>query len=84
MKFLFRASHNKAEYEALLAGVKLCHALEVDHLRVFSNSQLVVSRVKKEYEARDVIMVAYLSKVQDKSHTFKKFEIEHVPRYENR
>jgi len=40
----------------------------------------VVTQVKGEYEAHDVTMVAYLSKVKEKSHIVKKFEIEHVPR----
>ena len=46
----------------------------------FLGHQLVVTQVKGEYEAHDVTMVAYLSKVKEKSHIVKKFEIEHVPR----
>ena len=37
-----------------------------------------------EYEARDAVMAAYLSKVKERAKCFKKFEIQHVPRSENR
>jgi len=61
----------------------LYYALEAEHLCAFSDSQLIVSQVKGEYEARDVAMMAYLTKVKKQSLSFKKFEIEHVPRLEN-
>ena len=43
-----------------------------------------MSQVKGEYEARNAAMMAYLTKVKKRSLSFKKFEIEHVPRLENR
>ena len=75
LKFLFKASNNKGEYEALLADMDLCHTLGAERLRAFSDSQPVVSQVKGEYEVHDVTMVAYLSKVKEKSQAFKNFEI---------
>jgi len=35
LKFLFKASNNEAEYEALLAGMDLYYALGAEHLCVF-------------------------------------------------
>jgi len=32
LEFLFKASNNEAEYEALLAGMDLCYALGAEHL----------------------------------------------------
>ena len=83
LKFLFKASNNEAKYEALLASIDLCYVLWVEHLRAFSDSQLIVSNVKGEYEPHDVTMVALSSKVKEKSSFFKKFKIKHVPRSEN-
>ena len=62
----------------------LYYALEAEHLCAFSDSQLIVSQVKGEYEACDAAVMAYLTKVKEWSLSFKKFEIEHVPRSENR
>ena len=78
------ASDNAAEYEALLAGMNLCYALGAEHLCTFSDSQLIVSQVMGEYEARDAAMVVYLAKVKARSLSFKTLEIKHVPRSENR
>ena len=83
LKFLFKASNNEAEYEALLGGMDLCYTLGAEHLCAFFDSQLIVSQVMGEYEARDAVMAAYLSKVKERAKCFKKFEIKNVPRSEN-
>ncbi|XP_073107254.1 uncharacterized protein [Elaeis guineensis] len=59
LRFDFKASNNQAEYEALVAGLKLALELEVDRLKVFSDSQLVVGQIKGEFEARDPTLVKY-------------------------
>jgi ribonuclease HI len=39
------ATHNVAEYEALIAGLKLAHERGVAHIRVYTDSELVVDQV---------------------------------------
>ncbi|RVW72331.1 Transposon Ty3-I Gag-Pol polyprotein [Vitis vinifera] len=58
----FPASNNEAEYEAILFGLDLALALSVSRLRVYSDSQLVVRHVQKEYEAKYERMARYLTK----------------------
>ena len=38
LKFGFQASNNKAEYEAVIAGLNLAHSMEADQLEVCSDS----------------------------------------------
>ena len=45
LRFGFHTSNNKAEYEAVIAGLNLAHSLEVDQLEVYSDSQLVVRQI---------------------------------------
>ena len=52
LRFGFRASNNKAEYEAVIVGLNLAHSMEVDQLEVCSDSQLVVKQIEDSYEAR--------------------------------
>ncbi|RVW86821.1 Retrovirus-related Pol polyprotein from transposon 297 [Vitis vinifera] len=59
----FSASNNEAEYEAILSGLDLALALSVSKLRIYSDSQLVVRHVQKEYEAKDARMARYLAKL---------------------
>jgi len=84
LKFMFKTPNNEAEYEALLADMEIYSKLGEECLKAFSDSQLVVSQMKGEYEAHDPSMVAYLAKVKKKYTMFKKFKIEHVPWSKNR
>ncbi|XP_074373692.1 uncharacterized protein LOC141714046 [Apium graveolens] len=49
IRFTFLLTNNEAEYQALLAGLSLAKNLEVKHLRVFSDSILVVKHFSGEY-----------------------------------
>ena len=52
-RFGFQVSNNKAEYEAVIAGLNLTHSMEADQLEICSDSQLVVKRIEDSYEAKD-------------------------------
>ena len=65
LRFGFRASKNKAEYEAVIAGLNLAHSMEVDQLEICSDSQLVVKQIEDSYEARGEKMILYLKKVRE-------------------
>ncbi|GFZ18321.1 hypothetical protein Acr_27g0000600 [Actinidia rufa] len=56
----FKATNNEAEYEALLAGLRVATELGAQSLEVFSDSQLVVNQVQGDYLAKDARMIAYL------------------------
>ena len=47
----FKASNNEAEYEALIAGLKLATTMEADVVVVFYDSQLIVNQAIGEYAA---------------------------------
>ena len=49
LRFGFKASNNKAEYEALLAGLRLTKEMGAEKLEIFSDSQLIVNEVISEY-----------------------------------
>ena len=65
LRFRFQASNNEAEYEAVIAGLKLAHSMEVDQFEVCSDSQLVVRQIEDTYEAKSEKMILYLKKVRD-------------------
>ena len=49
LQFEFKASNNKAEYEAIIAGLKMSKALGAKMVHIKSNSQLVVGQINSEY-----------------------------------
>ncbi|KAK3019363.1 hypothetical protein RJ639_004337 [Escallonia herrerae] len=81
--FGFQASNNKVEYEALLGGIRLAHALKVDSLSVHNDSLLVVNHVLEDYEARDKRMAQYLQLVKTLASKFKNFTIHQIPQDQN-
>ncbi|XP_074373897.1 uncharacterized protein LOC141714265 [Apium graveolens] len=83
IRFDFPLTNNEAEYEALLAGMKLARSLEAKHLRAFSDSMLVVKYFTGEYEQRDPRTKAYAAKVRDVSLSFETFELSQIGRENN-
>ena len=83
MRFSFKASNNKAEYEALITGLKLAKEMQVKSLGIYSDSQLIVRQVTNEYQVRGKKMVAYLWKAKDLLNAFSSFKIQQVPREQN-
>uniref|UniRef100_A0A2N9H5N8 Uncharacterized protein n=1 Tax=Fagus sylvatica TaxID=28930 RepID=A0A2N9H5N8_FAGSY len=83
LQLRFCATNNEAEYEALLAGLKLAKSVEIENLTVKSDSQLIVGQVKGEYEAKEDRMKRYLTVVKNLLTQFKKVELLQIPREEN-
>ena len=83
LRFGFRASNNKAEYEAVIAGLNLAHFMEADQLEESSDSQLVVKQIEDSYEAKGEKMNLYLKKVRELLKKFVRVQGKHVPRSEN-
>ncbi|CAL2227729.1 unnamed protein product [Prunus armeniaca] len=79
----FSASNNEAEYEALLAGLRLAKELSIKRLAIYSNSQLITNQASDEYMTKHPRMVQYLDKVQGLLKEFLSFTIQQVPRAEN-
>ncbi|XP_071939116.1 uncharacterized protein [Coffea arabica] len=84
LRFDFPATNNEVEYEALIAGLQLAHRLDAQKIHVRSDSQLVVRQVLGEYEAKDETMQRYLSKVRQLTSYFESFEIQKIPRSQNK
>ncbi|GAU24437.1 hypothetical protein TSUD_364210 [Trifolium subterraneum] len=65
LRFAFKASNNQAEYEALIAGMRLAKEMEVADLRAKSDSQLVTSQVPGEFQAKDPQLIKYLEQLSE-------------------
>ncbi|XP_059650555.1 uncharacterized protein LOC132296362 [Cornus florida] len=79
----FRATNNEAEYEALLAGLKLAKELKVRSLVAFSDSQLIIRQVTGEYGTKDKTMEAYRSVVLHEAKDFDQIKFIQLPREYN-
>ncbi|XP_075654733.1 uncharacterized protein LOC142624884 [Castanea sativa] len=80
----FRASNNEAEYEALLAGLRVVMDLGAKEVEVYSDSLLVVSQVQGNFEAKHPRMIEYLRLVKQMMSKFVIVKIEQIARGQNR
>ncbi|XP_024004829.1 uncharacterized protein LOC112081985 [Eutrema salsugineum] len=79
----FPASNNEAEYEALIAGLRLAKSIGAEHVHAYCDSQLVANQFHGEYEAKNNRMDAYLKVLKDIASEFSTFELTKIPRDEN-
>ncbi|GKD27780.1 reverse transcriptase domain-containing protein [Tanacetum coccineum] len=84
LRFRFDATNNEAEYEALIAGLKIAEQMGVKNLQANVDSRLVANQVNGTYVAKENDMVRYLEKVKTFINNFKAFSIKQVPRRENK
>jgi ribonuclease HI len=84
LRFEFTATNNEAEYEALLAGLRIAIQMGVRNLEANVDSRLVANHVLGEYEANDEHMIQYLEKTNSLIHNFDRFTIKQIPRGDNR
>lgn len=62
--FLVKASNNEANYEATLAGLRLCLAADAKKVHLSTESQLIGKHIKGQYETREPTIIKYLELVR--------------------
>ncbi|XP_024009486.1 uncharacterized protein LOC112084569 [Eutrema salsugineum] len=82
-RLAFQASNNEAEYEALIAGLRLAKEIGVKKIQAYCDSQLVANQFSGEYETKNDRMEAYLKVVQDLASEFSEFHLTKIPRGDN-
>ncbi|MDQ4222773.1 reverse transcriptase-like protein, partial [Pseudomonas aeruginosa] len=80
LRLEFPSTNNEAEYEALIAGLRIAKELNIKALQIFSDSELIVCQVKKEFQASKGNLPAYLTKTWELLNGFEHYSITHIPR----
>ncbi|GJR18228.1 reverse transcriptase domain-containing protein [Tanacetum coccineum] len=65
LRLNFESTNNQAEYEALLAGLRIAKKMGVQSLSVNVDSKLVASQINGNYEACKENMIRYLNKAKE-------------------
>ncbi|GJW47272.1 reverse transcriptase domain-containing protein [Tanacetum coccineum] len=81
---LFDATNNEAEYEALIAGLRIAEQMGVKNLQANVDSRLMANQVNGTYVVKKADMIRYLEKVKALAGSFKAFTIKQIPRSENK
>jgi len=83
-RYLGHKTNNEAEYWALLLGLREAKRLGGKSLHIFTDSELVERQIKGIYRVRDLNLKILHRTVQENLKVFSSFEIQSVPREENR
>nr|GEY93972.1 reverse transcriptase domain-containing protein [Tanacetum cinerariifolium] len=84
LRFQFATSNNEAEYEALVAGLRIATQMGVKNIQVNVDSKLVANQVLETYVAKEDNMIKYLEIVKGLVSGFITFSISQVPQSKNK
>ena len=83
-KLEFPCSNNTAKYKAYLTRLAIALKMGVKHLRILGDLNLVVCQTKGSFSLKEPSLALYRAMAQKMEEKFSTFEIEHIPRNENR
>jgi len=83
-RYLGHKTNNQAEYWALLLGLREAKRLGGNTLQIFTDSELVERQIKGVYRVKDLNLKALHKTALQELKTFAFFEIESIPREENK
>jgi ribonuclease HI len=83
-RYLGHKTNNEAEYWALLIGLREAQQRGGRSVHIFTDSELIARQVKGIYRVRDPNLKGLHQKVLERLKAFSSFEIESIPREENR
>jgi ribonuclease HI len=78
LQIFWKVSNNKAEYEALLHGLRLAVSLGIKRLLVYGDSAVVINQVNKFWDRNKENMDAYYLEVRKLENKFYSLEFHHV------
>ena len=80
---MYTDSNNAAEYEALLHGLRMAIFMGIKRLEVRGDSNLAISQINGDFDAKDPKMAAYRNAILKMSARFEGLEFHHVARDNN-
>jgi ribonuclease HI len=83
LQIFWKVSNNKAEYEALLHGLRLAASLGIKRLLIYDDSAVVINQVNKSWDRNKENMDAYCLEVRKLENKFYGLELHHVVRDNN-
>ena len=82
-KSIGEATNNFAEYSALIVALEEARNLKAEHLRIFTDSELLYHQLKGKYKIKSDNLKGLHKQANELAQEFKKIELKHVPREEN-
>ncbi|GJW22898.1 reverse transcriptase domain-containing protein [Tanacetum coccineum] len=84
LRFKFETTNNEAEYEALLARLRIAQEMKIVNLAIFVDSQLLVNQIKGIYAPKQPAIREYLQRTKETLRGFRSYTIKHIRRNQNK
>ena len=76
-------TNNQAEYRAVIAALGEAIKLGVTHVKLNSDSELVVRQISGKYRVKNANLKPLYQKVKQLQSSFEGFTVTHIPREQN-
>lgn len=83
-KWLGVATNNKAEYLALIEGLRAVEQWKPERLEIYLDSKLVVEQVNGNYRVKNAELQSLIAEAKALLSRFPNHEVKHVDREKNR
>jgi ribonuclease HI len=82
-EYIGEGTNNQAEYEAIIAGLKLAIEHKIKKLDCYLDSKLVVEQVNKNWKIKEPHLQKLFVQVWNLTHKFDKVSFNHIRREKN-
>jgi ribonuclease HI len=79
-----QATNNQAEYRAIIAALELAIKLGASKVEAYSDSELLVKQINRQYRVKAVSLKPLYQKVKQLQNQLNRFTITHIPREQNK
>lgn len=79
-EYIGKTTNNVAEYRAIISALEEAKKLTSGNIHVFTDSQLVVRQVKRQYKVKATHLRPLFEKIDQLIISFEKVEFTHLPR----
>ena len=83
-KFLGRTTNNQAEYQAVILGLKRCHALGATEVEVVADSELLIKQANGEYRVKNPDLAQRFLEMRNLEVQIGRVRFRHVRREQNK
>lgn len=83
-EYIGKATNNVAEYTALLRGLEMAQEKQVNEIKCFLDSELVVKQLNGQYRVKNADLKSIFLQVKTIANTFDSISFVHVRREKNK
>lgn len=83
-EYIGKTTNNQAEYKALIAGLEKAKNIGAEEIEVFSDSELMVKQLNREYKVKDKNLAPLFMMAHNISLGFEKIVFKHIRREKNK